>query len=157
MLTVSTKGRLSTNLGMENAEGIRFLIRWLSSRNMLFSCCGKQQPTNWTNLLWFAMGRVQVWTVEQGSPLPSNKVNLALDVNCSCGLCLSLLAWPDPSLASVLEEDQHFPSPSVLLSPMDIHKYMCRCCRSLETCCSTNTLLLLVPARRWIFHVTATS
>lgn len=157
MLTVSNKGRLWTNLGMENSKGAKIFIWWLSSRNVLFSCCGKQQPTNWANLPWFVMGKAQVWIVEQGSPLPSNKVNLALDVNCSCGLCLPLLAWPDPRLASVLEEDQHLPAPSVLWSAMDIHKYVCRCCRSLETCCSSSTLLVLVPPHRWIPHVSAVS
>lgn len=157
MLTVSNKGRLWTNLGMENSKGGKIFIWWLSSRNMLFSCCGKQQPTNWANLLWFAMGKVQIWTVEQGSPLPSNKVNLALDMDCSCGLCLPLLAWPDPRLASVLEEDQHLPAPLVLWSAMGIHKYVCQCCRSMETCYSSSTLLALVPPHRWIPHVSAIS
>lgn len=89
MLTVSSKGRLWTNLGMENAKRMRFLYGDLSSWNMLFFCCGKEQATTWANLLQFAMGRVQDWTVEQDSPLPSYKVSLALDVNCSCGVCLS--------------------------------------------------------------------
>lgn len=57
----------------------------------------------------------------------------------------------------MLEEDQHLPAPSVLWSPKDIHKYVCQCCRSLETCCSSGTLLVLVPARTWIPHVSATS
>lgn len=40
---------------------------------------------------------------------------------------------------------------------MDIHKHVCQCCRSLETCCSSGTLLVLMPARRWIPRVSATS
>lgn len=89
MLTLSNKGRLWTNLGMENAKDFYMMTKF---QKYVVFCCGKQQATDWANLPWFAMGRVQVRAVEQRSPLRSTKVNLALDVNHSCGARPCLLA-----------------------------------------------------------------
>lgn len=89
MVTLSNKGRFWANLGMENAKDFYMMTKF---QKYAVCSCGKQQATSWANLPWFAMGRVQVRAVEQGSPLHSQKVNLALAVNHTCAACPRLLA-----------------------------------------------------------------